>query len=369
MFKIGRNFLIALLSFLLILTVGGTFATWKYATESPTPQTQEVSISIQDFLYGTFYITRVKVQEGNYVSANSTKKSDVDTDNSIVLSNNADSYVTVAVTFYNNTDVSYYYDKTETVTSDNSSIIYEISGISQRDEVPARTSKTLYVTFKYDGTNTSNSTLNSQLHFKFNIDKESIGDIVALTAVDRFRDILNNVAFEGSYATLENGMDSRSGFNKASAITYIGNVAGSTSQDSLLIQNLFGEEFMSMDLDGDGKVEPITIMIKRENLDNNTKTGDSYSYTNWGREYTVEGVEMTLYITSADLSSVSSGRAVTVYAASFTKLEGATLWTDLVKLTKGTANANNYNGYGSANSFNTDTWTSEDGKTLKELVS
>ena len=32
------------------------------------------------------------------------------------------------------------------------------------------------------------------------------------------------------------------------------------------------------------------------------------------------------------------------------------------------ANANNYSGYGSANSFNTDTWKSDDGKTIEELV-
>lgn len=41
------------------------------------------------------------------------------------------------------------------------------------------------------------------------------------------------------------------------------------------------------------------------------------------RETTVNGVEMALYITAADLHNVSSGRAVVVYAASFTKLPGS----------------------------------------------
>jgi len=52
----------------------------------------------------------------------------------------------------------------------------------------------------------------------------------------------------------------------------------------------------------------------------------------------------------------------------FTKLPGAEKWTELVPLTVGTANANNYGGYGSANSFNTDTWVSTDNKTVETLV-
>jgi hypothetical protein len=167
-------------------------------------------------------------------------------------------------------------------------------------------------------------------------------------------------------------MNNRSGLNKASVVTYIGNVYGSSSADSTFMKGLFTEEFLSMDLDGDGKEEPITMMIKRENLDGNTATGDDYTYktSSWGssREQTVEGVEMTLYITSADLSKVSSGRAVVVYAASFTKLPGADTWTALVPMTKGTADTNNYSGYGSANSFNTDTWLSDAGKSMKELA-
>ena len=151
-------------------------------------------------------------------------------------------------------------------------------------------------------------------------------------------------------------------------MTYIGNVAGSSDDDSKVIQTLFGDEFMSMDLDGDGKAEPITIMIKREDIDGNAATGGSYTYTNWFREYTVNGVEMTIYITSENLNNVSNGKSVVVYAASFTKLPNQSEWTDLVPLTKGTANANNYSGYGSANSFNTDTWVSDSGKTIKELA-
>lgn len=357
-----------LLCFFLVISVGGVFATWKYATTSPNPKSTNLPLVIGEFKYGTFYITTVKIQSGNYTNAEVDEAGDVDIVSNITLTSSSSSSVTIAVTFYNNSDVSYYYDKTETISSDNNAITYTVSGIEQKDEVPSKTSKTLLVTYSYNGAVPSDKYISSQLHFKFVVDKSSIGGIVAQTAVDRFRDILNNKVFEGSYQSLENSMNNRSGFNKASAVTYIGNVSGSSSSDSLVIESLFGEEFMSMDLDGDGKAEPITMMIKRENLDNDTSTGDSYSYTNWGREYNVEGVEMTVYITSEDLSNVSSGKAVVVYAASFTKYPGSDTWTDLVPLTKGKANANNYSGYGSANSFNTDTWTSDDGKTIEELV-
>ncbi len=354
------------LCFFLLITVGGAFATWQYASQGPDSKYMDVPLNLGEFKYGTFYITTVKVQSGSYENVAVSEVGDVDILGDITLNSTAGSSVTLAVSFYNNTDVTYYYDKTESVSFDNSNIQYEVTGIAQKDAVPAKTSTTLYVTYSYSGSVPSDRQVLSQLHFKFVVDKDSISTIVAQTAVDRFRDILNNKVFDGSYQSLENGMNNRSGLNKASAVTYIGNVAGSSSGDSGLVNSLFGSEFMSMDLDGDGKAEPITMMIKRENLDGNTATGDSYTYTNWGRDYTVDGVEMTLYITAENLSS--GNRSVVVYAAVFTKLPGASQWTDLVPLTKGTATPNNYSGYGSANSFNTDTWASDKGQNIEALV-
>lgn len=364
----------ALLLCLLILcgSIAGVMATWQYHDGPPDPVDGKASIDLNDFHYGLLYITRATVIGGNYAEASITQLGDLDIQADLALTANTGSSVVVEVIFYNNTTVSYYYNKTETVSTNNGNIAYTVSGIQQKEEIPGHSFKTVTVTFAYDGTDTSASELLSRLHFNFVVDKASIGDLVARTAVDRFKDILNNVVFEGSYQSLEDTMNNRSGWNKQSAVTYIGNVHGSSSADSRFIEGLFGEEFLSMDLDGDGKAEPITMMIKRENLDNNTQTGDDYTYTTsgWGgsQSNTVEGVEMTLYITSADLSSVSSGRAVVVYAASFTKLVGSEKWTELVPLTKGTADANNYSGYGSANSFNTDTWLSDTGKSMKELA-
>ncbi len=363
----SSSFILIVLLLVLSLPVSGVFALWHYygLTEA---KTENVASNLSTFKYGLLYITKVSVIQGAYSAAQVTKNADLNILADITLNPQADSQVVVEVTFYNSTENSFYYSKTDTISWDNDAIGYTVSGIETKEEIPGKTYKTIQVAFAFNGNDYSANSLLAQLHFNFVVDKDSIGSIVALTAVDRFRAILNNEVFENSYQTLEDAMNNRSGFNKGSAVTYIGNVVGANTQDSNTIKELFSEEFLSMDLDGDGETEPITMMIKRENLDNNTATGDAYTYTNWGREYTVNGAEMTIYITAEDLNNVSSGKSVIVYAAAFTKLAGADMWTELVPLTTGTANANNYSGYGSANSFNTDTWQSESGKSIEDLV-
>ncbi|MBQ9692175.1 MAG: hypothetical protein IJV70_03365, partial [Clostridia bacterium] len=68
---------------------------------------------------------------------------------------------------------------------------------------------------------------------------------------------------------------------------------------------------------------------------------------------------------------ISRGEDIVVYVATFTKLPGATEWTELVPLTSGMAPANSYtygDNWGDADSFNTNTWESDSGDTLTELV-
>lgn len=363
------SMLILLVTLLLVLSlsVPGVFALWHYYGLTDA-EAENVASNLSAFHYGLLYITKVSVIQGTYNTAQVTKNGELNLSADITLKPQAGSEVVVEVTFYNSTASSFYYNTTDVVSWNNDRIGYTVSGIETKDEIPGKSYKTVQVTFAFDGNTYSATQLQADLHFNFVIDKESIGDIVALTAVDRFRAILNNEVFENSYEILEDAMNNRSGFNKASAVTYIGNVVGANTQDSNTIKELFSEEFLAMDLDGDGETEPITMMIKRENLDNNNATGDAYTYTNWGRQYTVNGAEMTIYITAEKLNNVSSGKSVVVYAASFTKLEGADTWTELIPLTVGTANANNYSGYGSANSFNTDTWKSESGKTIEQLI-
>lgn len=380
--KYNRFVLIVLCALLLVTAViPGVFAEWIYA-DPPEPANSNMATALGEYRYGLLYITKVKVTGGDYSSASVSKTADLNISTDITLKRSAASSVEVEVTLYNSTDVSYYYKETLTTEWNNNTVAFEtdvsdlvasqLNGKEIR-EIPSKTYKTIRLTITFAGNSTSNPALDGELHFNFVVDKNDIGGIVAQTAVDRFRDILNNKVAPDSYQTLKNAMDNRSSGNKASAVTYIGNVAGADSGDSKVINNLFGTEFMTMDLDGDGKAEPITMMVKRLNLDDDTTTGDSYSYTtsSWfgsGETHHVYGAEMTLYITAQDLSRVSSGQDVVVYAATFTKLPGAEEWTELVSLTKGKADANNYGGWGSANSFNTDTWVSDGGKTINTLV-
>ena len=341
MFKSTIRTLSLMMSLFLLLTVGGVWAVWTYFTP-PEPVEKEITSRLNSFYYPDIYIIEITPKDSGLTKTNHTTVQAETTGNA-----------SFEVTFHNGSNVSYYYKEAETLSGN---AAYTVSDIAEKEEVLAGSYKPVTVTFPAGGS--------AEIFFHFVVDKDSIGEVVASTAVDRFRDVLNNVAFDTSYETLDTAMDNRSGWNKASAVTYIGNVSGSDSGDSATINTLFGNEFMSMDLDGDGDAEPITMMIKREDLDDNLTTGVSYTYTS-GREYTVNGVEMTLYITAEKLTSQ---RTVTVYAVVFTKYPGETEWVELVPLTKGTATTNNYTGFGSANSFNTDTWKSDGGQTLRQII-
>ncbi len=367
----GRKHLRTLLAaafLVLCLSLSGVLALWQYAAPA-ADAAQELPFQLGRFRYGMLYITDISVG-GSYESARVNKTGDATADADLRLLEDGASEVTAQVTFYNSTDISYYYDETLVSVHSGGSIGLTVTGIHQKDEVPAGTYKTITVTFHYlEPADPSNRDYAASLDFRFSIDRDSIGEIVAKTAVEKFEEVLNNLVVEDSCQQLTDAMDNRGGWNKSSAVTYIGNVAGADSGDSAVIQELFGQELMSMDLDGDGNVEPITIMIKREDLDDNATTGGSYTYTEWNRDTTVNGCEMTLYITAEDFTGLNRGDTVTVYAVTYTKLPGAAQWTQVVPLTKGTASANSYSGgWGSADSFNTDTWRSDSNETMQTLV-
>ena len=342
-----RNMVRALslvLSLVLLLTVGGVWAVWTYY-EPPEPVEEVLSAELSYFRFPDIFIRRIEP-----VTAGGTFTKTGDTTATANITTGGTSFT---VTFYNDSDITYYFNKAETKSGNGN---YTISGIEKGDKVTSKTELSITVTFSGVG--------NPEIFFHFVVNPDDVETVVARTAVDRFREILNTAA---DYGNLTGAMDSHSGSSK---VTYIGNVVGADSSDSNTVENLFGDEFMSMDLDGDGKTERITMMIKRENLDSDVTTGAPYSYSGWfGQTTEVEGAEMTIYITAQDLSNVSSGTDITVYAAVFTKYPGEDEWVELVPLTKGVADANNYNGWGtSANSFNTDTWVSDGGQTLRQII-
>lgn len=347
MFKTSIRILSLLVSLLLLLTVGGAWAVWTYY-EPPEPVEEALSAELSYFRFPDIFIRRIEP-----VTAGGTFTKTGDTTATANITTGGTSFT---VTFYNDSDITYYFNKAETKSGNGN---YTISGIEKGDKVTSKTELSITVIFSGVG--------NPEIFFHFVVNPDDVETVVARTAVDRFREILNT---DADYTFLTNAMDEDD--DDKSKVTYIGNVAGADSGDSATINTLFGDEFMSMDLDGDGKTERITMMIKREDLDGDGNTGASYSYTSgWFNPTTttVTGAEMTLYITAQDLSSVRSGAEISVYAAVFTKYPGETEWVELVPLTKGVADANNYNGWGSsANSFNTDTWVSDGGQTLRQIV-
>ncbi len=355
------------------VTVGGVAASWTYPTGTAEKGQEPVNLATNAFKYGLIYLSNTKLVGGDYVGASFTKTSDLEGAADIQLNGNAASTAQFEVTVYNNTNVSYYYDDTVTLTSNNANIVCSVSGIRQKDEVKAKSYATLILEFGYvDGSNLSNTEFTGNLQFKFAIDPSDIGDVVAESAVEKFEEVLNEEVVDGQgntpYDNLTEAMDGRG--DEAWQISYIGNVAGAGSGDSQTINDLFGEEFMSMDLDGNGEPEPITMIVKRENVDGNLATGDSYSYQENGQTKTESGVEMTLYITAQDFSELPwYGGNVEVWAVVYTKNADTGKWEVIVPLTRGSARANNYDGgWGGMNSFNTDTWESTDGKTVKELA-
>ncbi len=359
--------LVALLS-AAVMSVGGVMASWTFSETKPIEKNSTVASTVNDFTYGKLFIARTNVTGGTYTSANATTTADTSVMVELTLAPQSGATATVAIVFDNDSSISYYYNNAETLSTDNPNIIYTVTGVEKNDEIPSKGTHTVYLEFAYaDGGNITNTTLSTEVKFNFTIDKEAVGGVVAETAVGKFAEILNDTV---SYNTLTTAMDDRSGWN-SNSVTYIGNVAGADSGDSSTINGLFGQDFMSMDLDGDGVEEPITMMVKRENLDGDTTTGDKYTYKPmWGSASEVLGVEMTIYITADSFDNVSQGTSMTVYASVYTKLAGSDEWTCIVELTKGTATANNYSGtsWGAANSFNTDTWRSEDGQAIEDLI-
>ena len=201
------------------------------------------------------------------------------------------------------------------------------------------------------------------------IKPESSDEAAVAGVLGRFPEILNTAA---DYKYLTDAMSAGySGWGSAHQLSYIGNVVGADNNDSEAIEHLFGE---SLVLNIDGEDKPITAMIKRENLDNNTATGDSYSYTSWFNTQTVRGVELTLYVTADDLTVTGDGYA-DVYAVVYTLNQSTGEWYRLGdELYKGQARIVPYEGGTGTGSFNTDTWVllNDDGTasstTIKQLI-
>ena len=260
----------------------------------------------------------------------------------VTLTNNASSQTVIRVTVKNNTEYPYTFNgityTTGPDTYDNTAITVS-PGILKGVELAAGASMEFDVIFKYKSGVSTNKTLNSVINISFVPAAEYIPEIAVKGAIGQFGVVLNDPVLSEKLTTaLDNPSDGRANN------TYIGNVAGATSADTQAVNELFtvdGKSLLTLDLKGDGTETNVTAMIKRENIGGTSAE------------------EMVIYMTGEEISgSLFRPTDVQVFAAIYV-LNDAGEWVQKGELFEGTARSNNYSGgWGSHNSFNTDTWES-----------
>lgn len=327
-----------------------------YAAVSDTLEVQgtiKAEPPVGVFIYDVAVADGVNAEIGGYTGTvlNST----------VTLTTVASSKVSFDISLYNNSQYEYTFNGVKYLEEaySNSGITFALTGLTKGDELTAQQKKTFTITFSYkNGKVAASNVLDSVLNFEFVPKAEYIPEIVVTDALGKFKEILNT---EADYNTLITQMEDTSG---RANDTYIGNVVGSTAKDTEVLETLFTEgtkTYLTLMI-GD-KETNITAMIKRENLDGDTATGDE------------NGNEMTIYMTADTITSSWFGSSkVSVFAGVFTKKTDGE-WYQIGEMYSGEATTNNYSGFGRANSFNTDTWKSTanyyslgTGQTIEKLV-
>lgn len=352
-----------MLAFIVFLSVGSTYATWKFSATTMEPQSAGLQLSVDDYPPETVYITAASHISGEGTSTNLSFHESI-LESTVTVPKGTE--ITFRVTVFNNTAVEYGFDSVVsslgtgennsgydndniTFTLENLKRPYTMDGVLADDvtRIQGQQSHEFEITFKFseDTKDFSNATLNSALNFVFkpfdSIDPEHITSPVdgALEALKR---ILNTPE---SYEKLKGIMDQSSGTG-----AYVGNVVGSSGNDSKVLAELFAGNLTLMLADPEtGKLVKtnLTCMIKEEDL-----TGDSKK-------------EITIYMTPDELEKVGVYSTIkNVYVGVFTQItdeNNNVKWEQLGDLYHGTALCNDYDSNifnGIDKSINTDRWRS-----------
>ncbi len=261
------------------------------------------------------------------------------------LGTDSNSVATIEISVYNNSPYVYVFNAVKHMDGeglfDNQNIHYGLENLKKGTEIDGGATLTFVLEFYYVNTSTITDTvLHSVLNFEFVPHADFVPDIAVTNATGQFKQILNT---NESFTKLIQQMDDYSG-NRHNA-SYVGNVVGASSDDTKLLNELFtvdGKNYLTLNISG---VDTnVTALIKRENLDGNSATGDE------------NGNEMTIYMTAVDFDSLSwFARTVEVFACVFTK-NGDGEWYQIGQMYEGVAEPNNYSGGWGKNSFDTDTW-------------
>lgn len=232
------------------------------------------------------------------------------------------------------------------------------SSFNENDSINPGETITFYAFYTFGRSVTRNTTYNTFVNYKFGIHVDSKYDYIVEKMYTTFDEILNDTSAGGKYELLSDVINDKytgGGYGNLWRATYIGNVGGSSSDDSENVRKLFGDDLILSTSEGDVYV---TLLIKHEDVDNNENTGDSYELGSGNDYISAKGCEYTLYMTVDDLYQY--GASVTVYSAVFTcdTNEDGTIgeWYILGDTVEGTAPVIGYEGQDSTGSFHTDRW-------------
>jgi hypothetical protein len=370
-----KRFLPVLLCLVTILSTSGVYATWYYTTGMVNPEQKNLMVSLNEFDYPEIvYIidTEYLSGDGAFTSTNYYRSV---FESAVTVPKGTE--LTFRITVFNNSKVVQGFDGVVSTLEgyDNTNIIYTLTNLKRpytvdgvmADDVTKINPQQRHqyeITFKFADTATdfSNATLNSVLNFVFKpFDEISPEHITSPVdgALEAFKKILNTPE---DHARLDGIMDQSS-----TTGAYVGNVVGSSSNDTKVLDELFDGNLHLMLADpqtGELTKTNLTCMIKEEDLD-----GDGKS-------------EMTIYMTPDDLSDAGVWSSIkNVYVGVFTPVsdaDGITKWEQLGELYHGTSQCNDYDSNifnGFDQSINTDRWRSsqayhgvKSGSTLENVI-
>ena len=357
----------------IMLTFLCLFSSLGYAAVTST---MRVSGTVKtDIPYGLF-ITSVTTTSTSNTDKNQVSYLQYSTtvDSNISRKGNSAGSVTYTITVLNNTKLTYsyrgiYYQTSldgyngngYVATANNRSKIGVVCSLASatangKKVAPGQT-LTFTVTYTVGNSMNANTDWRTLINFQFGINVD--GEREALEVIEqKFLNILNTTStYEQLIDALDNKFDGRQEWTS----NYIGNVTGSSSEDSVAVNTLFAGQLQITV--GKDQLDA-TVLIKHENLDWNNYTGDDYVAVNSsnGGEFRGYGCEMTLYLTIDPLNK--AGTYVPVYAVVFTcdrDYNGNKIsdWYRIGSTYAGTANVVTYDGGNGTGSFVTDNWIAD----------
>ena len=288
-----------------VIGIPGVFAFWLYSRNPLSSQNDLIDSDMSEFVYKEFrgvYIKSVEVVSAQNATGSENAFEKPTTHKTTADASRSGGSVTYKITFHNNSDVTYWYIGANYDTDyGQNSLINKNNGITLKtadkqgdssstfdnnDWIPPQTERDVFVTYTY-GSNAQNA-CQTKIDFHFDIRMDAVHD--------EFLEVLNNSPPGTGYYSLVELL------NKLYHEDGTMHICSASHPE--MIESLFGDTMVDMD----GVEKEAHVLIRRENLDNDTSSGDDYS--NGGPK----GCEYTLYITVEDLTP---GSTVTVYAISY----------------------------------------------------